>query len=63
MKATLIAKTDLKPGHRTSLGIVTETKLSPSRKTMVITVRDEKDGSLFTDRVSALGNIHVFTEE
>lgn len=63
MKATFVPKTSVKPGDRTSLGVVTETKLSPSRKTMAITVRNEKDGHLFTDRVSAAGNMTIFAEE
>ena len=63
MKATPVKKTDLRAGQRTVLGIVTETKLSPSGKTMVITVRNENDGHLFTDRVSAAGNMYVFTDE
>jgi hypothetical protein len=63
VKATAIAKTSLKPGHKTVLGIVTDTKLSPSGKTITITVRNERDGHLFTDRVSALGNMYVFTDE
>ena len=63
MKATPKPKTELQSGDRTVLGIVTETKLSPSGKTMVITVRNERDGSLFTDRVAARGNMYVFTED
>lgn len=62
MKAAFIAKTDLKPGQRTSLGTVTETKLSPSKKTIVITV-SKSDGTTFTDRLSAAGNIAVYTED
>jgi hypothetical protein len=62
LKATPVKKTDLKAGQRTVLGTVTETKLSPSRKTIVITVRTPA-GDLFTDRVSAAGNIYVFTDE
>ena len=61
MKATQIAKTDLKPGHRTSLGTVTSIKISPSGKTMVITVRNERDGHEFTDRVSTVGDIFIFS--
>ena len=63
MKATFIPKTDIRPGHRTVLGTVTEVKPSPSGKTILITVRDEKDGSLFTDRVQAGGGMAIFTEE
>jgi hypothetical protein len=60
MKATPKPKTELQPGDRTVLGIVTETKLSPSGKTMVITVRNPTDGHLFTDRIAAAGNMYVF---
>jgi hypothetical protein len=62
MKSTFIAKTSLKPGQRTSLGEVTNTKVSPSGKTIVITVK-RADGTTFTDRLSAIGNIAVFTED
>jgi hypothetical protein len=55
------AKTSLKPGQRTSLGTVTETKLSPSKKTIVITV-ERTDGTTFTDRLSAAGNMMVFAD-
>ena len=61
MEATFIPKADIKPGHRTVLGIVTKVEPSPSGKTLLITVRREKDGSLFTDRVSAAGGMAVFT--
>ena len=61
MEATFIPKTDIRPGHRTVLGTVTKAELSPSGKTILITVRKEKDGSLFTDRVSAAGGMAVFT--
>lgn len=60
MKATPVAKKSLKPGQRTSLGTVESTKLSPSGKTIVITVK-RTDGTTFTDRMSAAGNIMVFT--
>ena len=63
MKATFIPKTDIRPGHRTVLGTVTEIKPSPSGKTIVITVKNDRDGHLFTDRVSAAGGMAVLTEE
>lgn len=62
MRATYVPKKQVKPGDCTVLGIVTETELSPSGKTILITVRSEQDGSLFTDRVSATGNMVVFTQ-
>jgi hypothetical protein len=52
--------TSLKSGDRTVLGTVVTTKLSPSCKTIVVTVR-RTDGSTFTDRMSAKINVHVFT--
>lgn len=61
MKATPVKKTDLKPGDRTALGPVASTKLSPSGKTIVITVT-RPDGTEFADRVSAAGSMHVFTD-
>lgn len=63
MKATFIPKTEVRPGHRTVLGTVTEVTPSPSGKTIAITVRKEKDGTLFTDRVQAAGGMAIFTEE
>ena len=62
MKATFIPKTDIRPGHRTVLGTVTEVKPSPSGKTIMITVRNDK-GREFTDRVQAGGGMAIFTEE
>jgi tricorn protease-like protein len=62
MKATPVAKTSLKAGDKTSLGVVTETKVSPSGKTIVITVK-RTDGTTFTDRLSAAGNMMVFTDD
>lgn len=62
LRCTFIPKTDVKIGHVTVLGTVTEVKRSPSGKTLVITVRNPVDGHLFTDRVSAAGNMAVFTE-
>jgi hypothetical protein len=60
MTCKFIPTTDLKTGHRTVLGTVTETKVSPSGKTMVITV-SRADGSTFTDRISTAGKSAVFT--
>ena len=62
MKATFIPKTEVRPGHRTVLGTVTEVKPSPSGKTLVITVRNGK-GREFTDRVQAAGGMAVFTDD
>jgi hypothetical protein len=61
MKATPVAKTSVKAGDKTVLGTVTETKLSPSGKTIVITV-SKTDGTTFTDRLSAVGNMMIFTD-
>ena len=58
-----VPKAEIKPGDRNVLGIVTEVKPSPSGKTIVITVRSERDGHLFTDRLSAVGNMVVFERE
>jgi hypothetical protein len=63
MKATFIPKTDIRPGHRTVLGTVTKVEPSTSGKTLVITVRNDEDGHLFTDRLKAAGGMAVFTEE
>lgn len=62
MKVTWTPKTQVKPGDRTVMGVVTEIKPSPSGKTLVITVR-EPSGDLFTDRVSSAGNMAVLTDE
>jgi len=62
MSAKPVAKTDLKPGQLTSGGTVESTKLSPSRKTIVI-VFSRPDGTTFTDRMSAAGSMMVFTDE
>ncbi len=62
MKATFIPKTEVKPGHRTVLGIVQEVTPSPSGKTLVITVKNDK-GRVFTDRVQAAGGMAIFAEE
>lgn len=62
MKAIPVAKTSLKPGDKTVLGTVTGTKVSPSGKTIVITV-ERADGSTFTDRLSAAGNIMTFSDQ
>jgi hypothetical protein len=61
MKATFIPKTSVRKGHKTVLGIVKENPtVSPSGKTMTITVVKD-DGTEFTDRVPAVGNMAVFT--
>lgn len=62
MKATPIKKTDLKAGHETVLGTVKAVEFSKSGKTMTITVQRD-GGEPFTDRISAVGNINVFTDE
>jgi len=62
MKATPVAKTDLKAGQLTSGGTVKSTKLSPSGKTIVI-VFSRTDGSTFTDRMSSAGSMMVFTDD
>jgi hypothetical protein len=54
------AKTALEIGDKTVMGAVTAVKLSPSKKTIVITVKDH-NGHEFTDRISAVGNMYVFT--
>ena len=61
MKAAPKPKTSLEKGDKTSLGTITETKLSPSGKTIVITV-SRTDGTTFTDRLPAAGNMMVFTD-
>lgn len=61
MQATPVATTSLKPGQLTSFGTVKEARLSPSGKTMKITLT-RKDGTEFTDRISAVGNTYVFTD-
>ena len=58
-----VPKAEIKPGDRTVLGIVTEVEPSPSGKTIVITVRSERDGTLFTDRLPAAGNMVVFDDD
>lgn len=60
-KATPKAKTSLKKGDKTSLGTILDTKVSPSRKTMVITVKTHS-GAEVTRRVSTAGNMYVFTD-
>jgi len=61
MTCTFIPVDDLRIGHMTVLGEVTEEpEFSPSRKTVVVTVRTHR-GTLFTDRRSAAAKIAVFT--
>jgi hypothetical protein len=63
LKPNFIPKTSVKAGDKTVLGTVTEDpKISPSGKTMTITVKTHR-GTDFTDRVSALGNMAVFTDD
>lgn len=59
MKATAIAKTDLKPGHATSMGIVKTIEVSKSGKTMIVTLATHR-GTEFVDRISTVGKIYVF---
>jgi len=59
MKATPKAKTSLKKGDKTSIGTILGIEVSPSRKTMKITVRGHS-GAVITRRVSAAGNMYVF---
>ena len=57
---TLIPIDDLKVGDLTVMGTVTEQPVfSPSRKTVVVTVRTHS-GKTFTDRRSATAKIAVF---
>jgi hypothetical protein len=63
MKANFIPKTSVKAGDKTVLGTVTEDpKISPSGKTMTITVKTHR-GTDFTDRVTTVGKMAVFTDE
>lgn len=50
---------ELKTGDTTVLGDVVNTELSRSGRTMLVTVQ-RADGSTFTDRISARGNMAVF---
>jgi hypothetical protein len=60
-KTNFIPRTQVRKGHKTVLGVVKENPtVSPSGKTMVITVVKD-DGTEFTDRMSTLGNMAVFT--
>jgi hypothetical protein len=59
MNAKPVAKTRLKVGDKTSLGTILGIEVSPSRKTMKITVRGHS-GAKFTRRVSTAGNMYVF---
>lgn len=60
MTSKPVAKSSLKIGDKTVLGTIASIKVSPSGKTMTITVAKD-DGSTFTDRISTLGNMYVFT--
>ena len=60
MTCTLIPVDDLHDGHLTAMGTVTgEPQFSPSRKTVLVTVRTHS-GGLFTDRRSAAAKIAVW---
>lgn len=51
---------DLHDGHLTAMGtVVGEPKFSPSRKTVLVTVR-KHSGGMFTDRRSARAKIAVW---
>ena len=57
---TLIPVDDLKVGDLTAMGTVTEQpKFSPSRKTVLVTVKTHR-GTMFTDRRSAAAKIAVW---
>lgn len=60
MTSKPVAKSSLKIGDKTVLGTIASIKVSPSGETMTITVTKD-DGSTFTDRISTLGNMYVFT--
>lgn len=61
-KPTFILKTEIRKGHQTVLGTVTkDPEVSPSGKTMLITV-ERHSGGEFADRVSTTGNMAVWTE-
>jgi hypothetical protein len=56
----LIPIDDLHDGHLTAMGTVTgEPQFSPSRKTVLVTVRTHR-GTMFTDRRSASAKIAVW---
>lgn len=58
----LISVNDLHDGHLTAMGtVVGEPKFSPSRKTVLVTVR-KHSGGMFTDRRSAAAKIAVWVE-
>lgn len=58
----LIPVDDLRVGHLTAMGTVTEKpQFSPSRKTVLVTVKTHS-GSTFTDRRSASAKIAVWVE-
>jgi hypothetical protein len=56
----LIPADELKPGDLTAMGVVTEEpKFSPSRKTVLVTVKTHS-GKPFTDRRNARAKIAVW---
>jgi len=60
MTCKLIPVNDLHDGHLTAMGtVVGEPKFSPSRKTVLVTVR-KHSGGIFTDRRSASAKIAVW---
>lgn len=60
MTCKFIPVDDLKAGHLTAMGVVTEDpKFSPSRKTVVVTVKTHSGGT-FSDRRSASAKIAVW---
>lgn len=61
MKATPVARTSIKVGDRIVLGVVKSAELSPSGKTIKITVA-KWSGNDFTDRISSAGNMYILTD-
>lgn len=60
---TFIPIADLHDGHLTAMGtVVGEPQFSPSRKTVLVTVRTHS-GGMFTDRRSAAAKIAVWVAE
>lgn len=63
MTCKFIPVDDLHDGHLTAMGtVVGEPKFSPSRKTVLVTVRTHS-GTMFTDRRSARAKIAVWVPE
>ena len=60
MTCKLIPADDLRIGHLTAMGTVTEEpEFSPSRKTVVVTVKSHS-GKVFSDRRSASAKVAVW---